>query len=77
MPITCELVRIPTATQGALPVNFAALSTHPPWTAWLPTSFRRHFLFTKLRQERPDRPDRCLLQLLLHLVDDLFTLFTL
>jgi hypothetical protein len=55
MPISREVVGILTPTMTALPIDLADVSTHPPWTAWPPTQFGRHFGFTKLREQRSDR----------------------
>ena len=58
----------------ALPVNLAGVSTDMPRTAFLSSQFGCLFFFTKFRKQRPDRPNDSLMQLLLHLLDDLFAL---
>ena len=77
MPITRELVGIPTPTMATLPLDLACSSTHPPWAPLPPPEFGCHFFFTKLREQRPDRFKSCLFQLLLHALDDRLALFSL
>jgi len=76
MSIARKAVRISTATMTALPVNLAGVSTDMPRTAFLSSQFGCLFFFTKFREQRPDRPNDSLMQLLLHLLDDLFAFFT-
>jgi hypothetical protein len=77
MPITCELVRISAPTMSTLPVNLTFLSTHLPGVPLPTTEFGRHFCFTKLGEQRPDRLNRCFLQVLLDGLDDRFALLCL
>lgn len=55
MPVSRELMGIPTSTMATLPVDFAGLPTHLPGTACSTPQFHSHFLLTKLREEGPNR----------------------
>src|SRR6266480_1193639 len=76
MSITRELVGISTAAMPTLPVDLTSLSTHTSGAAFLSTQLRRLFFLTKIPQQWLDCADDGLLQLLLHLLDNLLALFT-
>ncbi len=77
MPISRELMGIPTSTMATLPVNFAGLCTHLPRTACSSSQFHGHFLFTKLREQGPNRLDDGLFHLPLDRLQRRFALLPL
>jgi hypothetical protein len=74
MPITGKLIGIATATAGTLPVNRTLGAAHLTRLSLRSSSFGRHLGFQKSHQDRPDRVQGRGFGLLLHTLDETFTL---